>query len=536
MEIDYFQSEKDSDYLLKYISKNTYIPHFLSTLDSKNPKVKELRTAIEKGDENAEIFKDPDCYLYLIYLMKTEKNFSELGLTTYVYLMTLMQFSDHQPLRMEDSLIKFRHNFSIQKISQNGVITFEGAIFLRSIHARIIDQGHILDYAQLENYVLTLPPTEQWLIKITYRSPGSIGLTDAEVLLDILLINIPFCTYENAYESLRSTLIPSASVIQYILQKITPSPMRLVPIFGTINEETLRQWHSFDRHPGALYGLHVLSNIRKVHHYISGPLIAYLHDVGHLYWGSLLSKAERQYIYDEFIPQMETLLSTAQDHFDLEVVHKIKNIIFKSIDFDLTDIRSYSKENRFIEYISRLFGKYANEKLFPREQIEFEPMGIPMQDRLYFLLYKMRHQLPLGKNKKFWDSVFAQIKVGKNYREITVIQALEELAKYNNQPLKKESVFADLQLDRASCESWLYIFDPAKTHAEVWESIRKEKREYQFLHFTKIGHIAFLPPYLPLTDASRNEFVAFIKGYQAKLDNSLGADSESATMMKRMTR
>ncbi|ASQ47296.1 hypothetical protein [Legionella clemsonensis] len=83
--------------LMQFISKNKTINNFVNQVNAHDTNAQALYNAIETGDFAAEIFSHPECSLYLLYLIKAGKIDFDTGITVYVYLMVLMQFT-HQNL------------------------------------------------------------------------------------------------------------------------------------------------------------------------------------------------------------------------------------------------------------------------------------------------------------------------------------------------------------------------------------------------------------------------------------------------------
>lgn len=80
-----------------YISANTYIPNFIAGIKEHDDKRTFLLEAIKTGDTHHSIFDDSNCYLYLLSLIKNNEISFEIGMTTYVYLLALMQYTERQP-------------------------------------------------------------------------------------------------------------------------------------------------------------------------------------------------------------------------------------------------------------------------------------------------------------------------------------------------------------------------------------------------------------------------------------------------------
>ncbi len=284
--------------LFQFVQKNTTIPTFLSKTQPDNIKVKELLNAITNGDPDAKIWSDPNCYLYLLHLMTTTELRFWHGITAYVYLTALMQFTSKQPIKDKDMDTKFICDFKIDTLSKDSKLTPEGGKFLKSIHERLLFAGYSTSYSDLEKFVLTLPPIEQWLIKIPYiNSTIHKNLHHRDQLLHILLGNIPFCRYEENQGGHGYCWIPSSSMIHYVLQKTSPLPIQMRPIFGSIGVDMLQKMHAANLHPVSLYGFHIHSNPKDADQYRCGPFLMWLHDIGHTFWGSmLLSHRKTNYI------------------------------------------------------------------------------------------------------------------------------------------------------------------------------------------------------------------------------------------------
>ncbi len=426
-------SQRPFDELFQFIKKNTVIPNFLSNLSSDHPKAQTLLTAIQSGDANAKIFQDPDCYLYLLYLMKTEpeQDFFWQCITVYVYLMARMQFSEPQAMNQENEKTRFVPDATIDVMVRQNQFTNEGEKFIVFLQQQFKDLNYSLDPSELKKFILTLPPVEQWLIKIPYVYSWSVhNFQNNASLLEVVLANIPFCRYVFDPNGKGLFWLPSFSVINYLLQKISDKPIRMVPILGSINIGTLRKMHEQGKHPVALSALHVKSNVTNVHGRRCGFFHAILHDLFHTIGGSMLLPSEREMLFNCFIPTLESLFKIAEQHNDKELMDKIKKTIEKAVDFNLSNVSEFCGDDRLILYCSRAFGNNNAESLYPFGKVEFEKIGASVEDRFYFLLLKMQHELPEGKEKKFWDDIIHLIPIGEYYRQVTVIHTIKQLARH----------------------------------------------------------------------------------------------------------
>lgn len=101
------QNTVEFEQLFQFIQKNKVIRASLASLTSENVEIDKLLEAILIGDSQAEIFSHPDCYLYLLYLMQNQRISLDQGVSVYLYLLCLMQFTNKQPLKTDDHELNF---------------------------------------------------------------------------------------------------------------------------------------------------------------------------------------------------------------------------------------------------------------------------------------------------------------------------------------------------------------------------------------------------------------------------------------------
>ncbi len=514
--------------LFQFIQKNIAIPSLLSNIQTNNIKMNELLNAIATGNPKANIWSDPNCYLYLLHLITTSKIPFRHGISAYVYLTTLIQFTTKQPIKEMDKDTKLICDVNVDVLSIDNKLTEAGEKFLKSIHERLLLAGYCLSYTRLVKFALTLPPVEQWLIKIPYMdSYIHKNLHPRDLLLHVLLGNIPFCRYEKTQMGQGYCWIPSSSMIYYVLQKISPAPIQMRPHFGSIGVEMLKKMHANNIHPVSLYGLHVHSNPKDADQYRCGPLLMWLHDVGHTFWGSMLLPSERQIIFETFLPPLESILDIAKQYQDKELITKVEATILNTVSFDLSDIRQFT-EQRLTPYLHRAFGNdnRLNNTLYPPGRLEFQKIGFAAEDRFYFLLLQMHYELKPSLQKQFWEGILQLIYPSENQRAPQIINAIIQLAKFAaNLPIETLSF---LKLDEEDCNEWLTIIDSSKSSDDVWKAIFKQEKNDQFLQLISQGHMLFFPPFLPLSDKTRSSFKKSLEDRKNQL-NALPTPTISQT-------
>lgn len=494
--------------LFDYINRNTYIRQFVDKAEINHT----LLDAISRGEHDHPIFDDPTCYLHLLTLIENKKISFEVGMTVYAYLLALMQFTEKQPLRIEDQDVKLLRPIKILTLSKDGKLTLEGNKYLKSIFQRLTKEKYSINYQALEDFVLNLPPTEQWILQIPHSySPKRIELNDVDNIFIALIANIPFLYDEEKSNTQRECWFPSVSLIQYILKQISPSPLKMKFCYGQVSVKTLRKLHAGHVHPVSIYGLDVKSNPKNADAYRCGPFAMWWHDIGHVYWGTKLGKKGRDFIFDEFILKLESLIQIANVNHDEGVVKRLNMAIDKAADFDLTPIEDYDN-NTVGRYLSRAFGRLT-QSIYPfcgrgedGQQIEFQKIGEPVEDRLYFLLCKMYHELPQGEIRNQWGSIFYFIQTGEFYRQTKVINAIDHVACVA--AMKPCSIFYYLSYSSIDWEKLSKKISHINDGDTLWSTL---KSEYELESLMCRDHFIAFPPYVPITEEKIDGLKQLIK-------------------------
>lgn len=437
--------------LLQLVKKNKRIPKFLNLLNPHHLEVQQLKTAINEGRPESEIWNNPNCNLYLIYLIQKELIPYWQGITAYVYLIAKMQYTSSQDLKAIDQDVKFNYQVDIVFLVEAGKVTELGCQYLLGVVHALEKFGIKLSIEQLMTYVLALPRIEQWLIKTEFNHHTQKNNSDH--LVWILSNNLAFLQKISGgcYEDPSTFyLVPSSSLINYFLHAMNENPMQMRPVLGNVGLKTLYDWHRHNWHPVSLYAPQIQSNPEEADGFRCGPFPMWLHDIGHTFWASLLTESQRAYIFTTYIPALRGLGKIAEacnDKFSLELLKEIER---KAYDFDLTAVIDYAKKStRYATYLAHTLGKNPNYPNCLYTGIyEHAPIGRAEGDTLYFLLhYGLYAAASPDAYKEVYRTLISFISTGRSYRDQRAIIALQTLAK--NAAIDSEDLFAHAATKRS---------------------------------------------------------------------------------------
>lgn len=425
--------------LLQLVQKNKLIPNFFNNLSTDDPNLCCLKKAITKGNFRSKIWNNRDCNLYIIYLIQNQRIPFWQGITAYIYLMAKMQFTLTQALRHEDQDVKLSYHVEVVPLVKSGKITMQGHQYLLGVIRDLKNIHTDVNYPRLIEYVLRLPRIEQWLIKTEYNHHFQSALgefpNDANRLIGVLIQNLPLMQKisTSCYEDATTQyLIPSSSLINYVLRALNEKPLGMRPVLGSLGLETLTQWHRQGFHPVSLYAPQILSNPKDADNFRCGPFPMWLHDIGHSFWGSMLTKVQRDIIFATYIPALRHLKGIAATYLDDRTSKFLKEVEIKACDFDLTAIICYAtRETRFDRYLAHTIGKNPIYQMCVYNGFnEYEAIGQAEGDRFYFLLHYALYDAQTPPSfKAVYRRLISFISTGKGYREQRSINALQILAK-----------------------------------------------------------------------------------------------------------
>lgn len=496
--------------LLELVQKNKLIPRFLNNLMPHDPRLHCLKKAIDKGNFRARIWNHSDCNLYLIYLIQKKIIPYWQGITAYVYLIAKMQYTQTQKLRTEDQDIKFNYRVRVVPLVKANKITELGYHYLLDVTQALEKLKIYLSFDQLVCFVLKLPRIEQWLIKTEFdqhRTQLEVKY-DANRLIGVLINNLPLIgsLSGNFDDKTLQYLVPSSSLINYFLQILNKQPMRMRPVLGNPGLETLYHWHAQDFHPVSLYATQILSNPKNADGYRCGPFPMWLHDVGHTFWASMLSKPQRDSIFTIYIPALRWLKDMATEFDDVSSLKLLKEIEIKAYDFDLTAVLDYADvEKRFDIYLAHTLGKnpiYLS--CIYNGVYEFERIGRVDGDRFYFLLHYAWHLDSTPKDyKKVYQTLIGFITTGPTYRMQRIVNTLKTVAK--NAAFDPNALFANdtLPLWKGNRVCWQALFKSNRNSEALWREMTDDHDLAEELVDMIEKGLLFFHPYLPMTPVKK---------------------------------
>lgn len=203
-----------------------------------------------------------------------------------------------------------------------------------------------IDRQKFQEFILTLPPAEQWMLKLSYPLKH---IGDYEQLIRIVTYHVPFIPLlDNHY------YLPSTSIINFIISQMSEKPVRSLYMFGKIEFENFLTVRKENLHPTALYHPDIPDNTVYFHGLRTGILSSYLHDLTHVFWVNLFTPYARNQIYQHYIPLLQKLHRKAeQAGLPPGTIQNIQLNIMRMSDFCLgwTIENYYEPTNRFGEYL-----------------------------------------------------------------------------------------------------------------------------------------------------------------------------------------
>jgi hypothetical protein len=406
----------------------------------------------------------------------------------------------------------------VRFLSRDGVFTEKSEALLDSMCERISSDAGLR--AELKSFVLSLPPSEQWVISIPASQASASGCDKLINQLTREYFSNPFLAKEE-----NVNLLPSLSIIQFCMRKVSRTPVKLQFGFGSIGTSTLDRLHREGKHFIPLYAPAVLSNMTRVHDLNCGPVGGPVHDLAHAYWGSLLSIEFRQSVYDIFRPCMEKLKKLAQDCSDTETIDTIDDVIWQLGDFDLLNLAAQKTgalnldvNQREQLYLQTTFGTYRLEDA----RNEKRTLGTG----LYFLIERMLHvdstlNTLSGQEYGFLQQASDLLKsviTRRNQsteRGYAYPSALSVLAKSSNNDNEYAPPLPTSH--PLSWQDWLCILESSNDSKLIWDQLNAEfELRSELLFSISECHLAYFHPYVPLTEHMRKQCIEWVKQSRRK--------------------
>lgn len=317
--LNHFQYQSDYDSVLQFVSRNVEIPKLVEQVIKENEEdLETLRQNLNNIDHS--IYTNPLCQIYSLALLRERRISIDEFLEINIKLAILMQFTKKQDVSKDDQDIKILSEIKLFSLGEKDI----KSKFLYSLSMAYCKKfpGKKFDLAEFEKEIDRLPDAEKNVVGILMPKMKD---SEARSFLKGTLCYFPVLAKGQNY-----VYIPSVAYINLFLKKLNPElPIKMAPVFGSINLSTLYLMHQKGFHPVSLYSPHVKkSNPKKIHDKRIGPLPTSLHDIAaHVYWGNLLPSSQFNFLYEYFLPKIGQLFELKISDINGGKYRNIFNII-----------------------------------------------------------------------------------------------------------------------------------------------------------------------------------------------------------------
>ncbi len=517
---------------LAQLRTDPFISDFLDAIAKNTCQLKaakELSRAIREGEHAAHIFSDPNCYLYLIYIIGEEWIAFEHGMTVYFYLMALQQFTKQQPLAPEHESYQSLRELSVVSLMQGQELTVEGAKFLRSMADDLACYTKKNCYEDFIQFVKQLPPCERWLLRMPFSPEVSNLLSwkdyqedvkrkGFDILLDKVLRypplpqSVPY--FQIDVQPNHQAMIfnfPSQSIIRFCLQQLAENHLEPTYVMGSVDAAALHAHHRVGRQPVSLYAYHGQCKVVSVNNQDCGGFGVAVRDLVHLCWGSQMAHSFRKRIYDFLVPNFCKIIKIAEGHGDVVTAACLQNIIDQLGHFDFITVAEMTPDMQIAEYLAHVLTNAGFYRCNGQSRL-----GCRQFDAIYFLLQQVRwqHESWTPEERRCWAILISRVQPyidvnrGIQLNAPTMSAILTRLAKESvrERPLG-EPLYSN---HRINWPAWLDILYSTTDSAEIWERVLRDHHA-ELLVLIKKSHLNFYHPYLPMTAVKRQELISFLR-------------------------
>lgn len=336
--------------LMKFIQKSTLVNQASLLAGSS---IKEgafvLKKALDDGDSLHAIFDDPNCQLYLIYLLREHLISEEKFLTGYLYISVLMQFSEKQLIHPEHADAR-RLDWG-----KTHVFNSKDSSLLRN-YAEHIEAAfdHHISAREIVNYFNSVSGSECWIIGMPYKPH-----VKNDDVSGMMRTNIQFSPLLQIHSdsSQKYVLIPSIAFSKWLLKKLNPErQIEITPCFGNVGIMSLYEhFHSQNKHPVTIHSAYIKSNPKRIHQSQAGPVPFALHDIFfHCFGASAFKKNEYDFLMQFMIPALQKIVDSESNEVRAMAI-SMRDII-NDLAFNPTNLIN---KNSLVEYITN---KLASDK------------------------------------------------------------------------------------------------------------------------------------------------------------------------------
>lgn len=292
--------------LMKFIQKSTLVNQtsLLAEVSMKEGALV-LKKALDDGDFLHAIFEDPNCQLYLIYLLREHLISEEKFLTGYLYISVLMQFSEKQLIHPEHA--------DARRLDWGEIHVFnsQDSSLLRNYAERIEAAfKHHISARDIINYFNSVSGSEGWIIGMPYKPH-----VENDDVSGMMRTNIQFSPLLQTHSdsNQKYVLIPSIGFSKWLLKKLNPErQIEITPCFGNVGIMSLYEhFHSQNKHPVTIHSAYIKSNPKRIHQSQAGPVPFALHDIFfHCFGASAFSKNEYDFLMQFMIPALQNIVDS----------------------------------------------------------------------------------------------------------------------------------------------------------------------------------------------------------------------------------
>lgn len=511
--------------LFTYIKRNKILPKAVAAIHADDPKVYALLKAIEEAHFTDEIFSDPDCDVYLLYLFKQGKITNFVFISSYLYLMSLMEFSDKQALRDEHRDLKYYLNtkqiisIKTECLIQDGKLSEYGEIYLTKVREQLQEKINVsVTLEMFKEKIQSFPLFEQHIIVIKFKN-----LSDLKVLGTLLELNPTLATrvVKNEFNKKQTEIyFPLFTLHRLFLTLFCDNPMEEFAAFGRTGNESHLALKSLNQHHLPLYSKKVFKNLTFIHGMDEGPFSVAIHDLAHVFWASLLASEQRKNILNGLIPDLlmeKSIIETQLEKKDEKALKLLKQIQVTVYDQlgDLVvptvpDYKNLNETERFVKYVEKCFYLLNKSSIhgFYQDNI-FHSLGDHVLGNFYFFVARIYFRNE-NHHPALWQHIYEKIgAVAQSNESRKIRDTLSTLAKASLSADDKITMSAT-RTQSISWKKWAKKLNKTEDSALIWKWAIEHAHD-DLLNLINHCNLIFFHPFLPLTKEKHHELLCFVE-------------------------
>ena len=351
--------------LFMLIEKNRTLKEAVDAINPQDEAMSKLLAEIKQGRFSLDSFSHKNCDIFLLRLFKDNNISYPVFLTTYTYLMALIEGKNLDGYQYEGLVttddVRPVETFNLWDDDKNQ-LSQKGEIYVSNLCANFVKLGDFFStgvkrlkqevenngmrledhlHKQLGAFISKLHPAERMVImmKLPFNE-----------FADQIVSGYPYVFNKYVRKNLLTNedevtdidlYTPSYSIHEWLSKQICNEPMKLQACFGRLTRETLLAWHQNNIHPYPIVNRYVKYNLTEAHADPWGPFTISQHDIGHIFYAASASKEDRE----QFLTLSRFYL-TLRDQLDKNPGFNqlLKNFFDKNFDI-LNDLVIWQYEN-----------------------------------------------------------------------------------------------------------------------------------------------------------------------------------------------